>query len=260
MTSSPHPDLPAGALARPRRPSALPWSGALWSTWFLTVTAAEVLGFTAPLTAGALTADAGPAVAVPALLAAGAVEGAVLGTGQAGVLRRVLPELSGRRWVAATSAAAVLCYALGLLPATASGAWAPWPAALVFIVALLLGLLLLGAIGAVVGAPSTRSPGRALDSGDRGGVARRSRGVPLHRHPVVAARPAHDARRGHRPRRGTRHGRRRRGDHGVGTRPSARARDPICRTPWSSTGTQSTRRPPRSGTCAPAAPSVAAPP
>jgi hypothetical protein len=113
---------------------------------------------------------------------------------------------------------------------------------------------------AVVGAPSSRSPGRALDSGDGGGVARRSRGVPLHRHPVVAARPAHDARRGHRPRRGTRDGGRRRGDHGMGTRPSARARDPICRTPWSFDRHAEHAASPRSGTCAPAAASVAAPP
>ena len=124
-----------------------PRSRALWATWFLTVTVAELVGFSAPLLAGALTADAGPGVAVPALLVAGAVEGAVLGSGQAAVLRRALPELPGRRWVVATAVAAVFCYALGLLPSTSAGVWAAWPVALTFVIAVALGLLLLGAIG-----------------------------------------------------------------------------------------------------------------
>jgi hypothetical protein len=55
-----------------------------------------------------------PAVAVSAVLAAGAVAGAVLGWGQAIVLKRALPRLSRRRWIAVTSAGAAIAYVLGL--------------------------------------------------------------------------------------------------------------------------------------------------
>lgn len=81
------------------------------------------------------------------LLAAGAVEGAALGAGQATVLVRLLPDLPVRRWVVATSAAAVLCYALGLLPSTAASVWLTWPAPVVALVGAVVGLVLLGAIG-----------------------------------------------------------------------------------------------------------------
>ncbi|HEY2192302.1 MAG TPA: hypothetical protein VGH76_08375 [Actinomycetospora sp.] len=129
-----------------------PAAAPLWWTWFASVTVAEVVGFCVPLAVGALTADAGPAdagpaVAVPALLAAGAVEGAVLGAGQAVVLSRVLPRLRARDWVLATAAAAVLCYALGLLPSVAAGTWASWPPALLVVVTVALGAALFATMG-----------------------------------------------------------------------------------------------------------------
>ncbi|RSM38155.1 hypothetical protein DMA12_34340 [Amycolatopsis balhimycina DSM 5908] len=66
---------------------ALPLRGRrLARAWFVTVTPAEFLGFTVPAVAGALTVDS--AVALPVLLVASAVEGAVLGAGQALLLRR----------------------------------------------------------------------------------------------------------------------------------------------------------------------------
>lgn len=130
------------------RPARSPLRGrALLRVWFVWVTVAEVLGFVAPAVAGALTADAGPAVALPALLLTGAVEGAVLGLGQGVVLRAAVPGLPVRRWVAATTAGAVLAYVLGMLPATAYGAAASWPPAALAVVGGLLGALLLGSIG-----------------------------------------------------------------------------------------------------------------
>jgi hypothetical protein len=113
--------------------------------WFLTVTPAEFLGFIVPAVAGALTVDS--AVALPVLLVAGAVEGAVLGTGQALVLRRAVPAVNTRHWVTATAAAASFAYLAGLAPSTWAAQlssrppWLLWPAAGV------LGLALLCSIG-----------------------------------------------------------------------------------------------------------------
>jgi hypothetical protein len=96
---------------------------ALLRSWIGVVTVAEFLGFAFPATAGALTVDAPAGVAVPAILAAGAVEGAMLGAGQAWVLRTALPGLPVRRWVAATSAAAVVAYAIGFVPSLSVDVW-----------------------------------------------------------------------------------------------------------------------------------------
>ncbi|GAA0504885.1 hypothetical protein Ade02nite_70890 [Paractinoplanes deccanensis] len=90
--------------------------------WFTVVTAGEFAGFCVPVVAGALTAAAPAAVALAAILAAGAVEGTMLGLAQAIVLREVLDGFPVRRWVAATAGAAVLAYAIGMMPST-------WPAA-----------------------------------------------------------------------------------------------------------------------------------
>lgn len=119
----------------------------LWRTWLVRVTLAEVLGFGVPLTVGALTARSGSWVAVPALLAAGAVEGAALGAGQASVLSTVFRGFPVARWVAVTSTAAVVCYALGLLPSLAANVWTTWPAAAVAAVSALLAIALLGTMG-----------------------------------------------------------------------------------------------------------------
>ncbi|GAA4607359.1 hypothetical protein BJY16_006295 [Actinoplanes octamycinicus] len=119
----------------------------VWPVWMATVTAAEMAGFAVPATAGALTVDAPAAVAVPALLAAGAVEGAVLGWGQSLVLRRIRTDLPVRRWIAVTAAAAVTAYAIALLAPTFATVWTGWPPGLVIPMAVLLGLALLNTIG-----------------------------------------------------------------------------------------------------------------
>ena len=119
----------------------------LWWTWWWRVTAAEFAGFTVPACVGALTAQARPGIAVPALLGAGAVEGAVLGWGQAGVLRRAVAGVSTPRWIVATSGAAVLAYAIGLLPSTFHESIASWPMAVIVLVAAVLGVALLASIG-----------------------------------------------------------------------------------------------------------------
>jgi len=115
--------------------------------WFVNVTPAEFLGFTVPAVAGALTADASAAVVLPVLLVAGAVEGAVLGAGQARVLRRALPTVNARHWVAATAAAASFAYLAGLAPSTWATQLRDWPPLLLWPAAGALGLALLCSIG-----------------------------------------------------------------------------------------------------------------
>jgi hypothetical protein len=93
--------------------------------------------------------DAAAAVAVPAVLAAGVVEGVLLGWGQARVLTTVVPALRRRQWIAATVAGAVLAYVMGLAPSTFATVWQSWATATStpVAVAVLLGAALLGSIG-----------------------------------------------------------------------------------------------------------------
>jgi hypothetical protein len=90
--------------------------------WTVVVAAGEALGFLAPAVAGFVTASLPAATAVPLVLLAGAVEGAVLGAAQATVLGGVLPGLRRDRWIALTAAAAVTAYVLGFLTARLGGA------------------------------------------------------------------------------------------------------------------------------------------
>jgi hypothetical protein len=124
-----------------RRPAGL------WSAWVAWTTAGETIGFLVPAVVAAATARSPAAIALPLLLVAGAAEGALLGTAQAHVLRRALPGLETRRWVAVTSAAAVLAWLLGLLPSVAADAIRDWPVAIVIGLAAAGGLVLLCSIG-----------------------------------------------------------------------------------------------------------------
>jgi hypothetical protein len=119
----------------------------LWLRWVAWVTVGEAVGFTAPALVGVITAAYSPAVSVPALLAAGAVEGAVLGAAQARVLRDVVTKLSRRRWTVATSCAAVLAYLIALTPSAASGLVGGLPVAVLVLAAAVLGPVLLLSIG-----------------------------------------------------------------------------------------------------------------
>lgn len=117
-------EVPVVRIALQQAAQAPPLRGrALLRSWTAWVAAGEAIGFAVPAIAGAVTASASSYVSVPVLLAAGAVEGAVLGAAQAHVLRAAVPGLPGRRWIAVTSGAAVIAYALGLLPSTIAGQW-----------------------------------------------------------------------------------------------------------------------------------------
>ncbi|MGE5829959.1 MAG: hypothetical protein ACM30G_16590 [Micromonosporaceae bacterium] len=128
------------AATAPARPRLL-WS---WTAW---TTGGEAVGFCVPAAVATLTFDLPVPVALPCLLLAGAVEGAVLGTAQAHVLRRVLPRLPARRWVAMTSAAAVLAWVIGLLPSLLGDRMSSWPAPILVTAAAIGGAGLLLSIG-----------------------------------------------------------------------------------------------------------------
>jgi hypothetical protein len=140
--------------AAPRRASlanrfirpALPGTR-LVRSWCWTVTAAEFVGFAVAACVGAVTANAAAGISVPALLAAGAVEGGMLGWGQVTVLRRALPSVGRRQWIVATAIAAALAYAIGLVPSTLAGSVGSWPLAIVVPGAVVLGAALLASIG-----------------------------------------------------------------------------------------------------------------
>ncbi|MGO4785068.1 hypothetical protein [Cryobacterium sp. W22_MBD10_FK3] len=113
--------------------------------WLLWVTLGESVGFLAP--ALAQLAFAGAPVAAPALILAGAAEGAVLGWTQATVLRSRLPALSRRRWVGATAIGAALAWFIGLLPAEWADVWQRWPVSAQLVAGTVAATVLLSALG-----------------------------------------------------------------------------------------------------------------
>ncbi|MCU7731004.1 hypothetical protein ODJ79_45440 [Actinoplanes sp. KI2] len=123
----------------------VPADRALWWRWFGTVTLGEFAGFSVPAVVGAVTAEAPATVAVAAVVAAGAVEGAMLGWAQASVLVRVLPGLRAGRWIVATACGAVLAYVVGMSPSAA--AELGLPASVLIGLAPVLALVLLLSIG-----------------------------------------------------------------------------------------------------------------
>jgi hypothetical protein len=124
------------------------WVPGLFRAWTMSVTVGEFIGFCVPAFVGALVMGQPTAVAFAALVAAGSLEGAVLGWSQARVLRRPLPSLSARRWVVGTSAAAALAWSFGMLPSTAHVLWSRWPVPLAVLAAAGLAVVLLCSIGA----------------------------------------------------------------------------------------------------------------
>ncbi|WP_354053620.1 hypothetical protein [Dietzia sp. 2505] len=104
------------------------------------MTIAEAVGFAFPAaiggTLGLLAAPAG--VVYPAMILAGACEGALLGYGQSIGFGSVVPR---SRWILATAAGAATAWSIGMLPSSLGGTdWAsPW----VLVLAAVLGLVLL---------------------------------------------------------------------------------------------------------------------
>jgi hypothetical protein len=102
------------------RAEAHPIRAPLWRRWVLFVSLGELLAFTIPSFVGGVAwqLEAAPVTLYVALVAAGAGEGAVLGTAQWLALRHELPRVRARAWIGATSLAAAFAWSLGLLPST----------------------------------------------------------------------------------------------------------------------------------------------
>jgi len=114
--------------------------------WVVVVTIGEGLGLAVAAAVGALFFDEPGVVLLPALVAAGLAEGALLGAAQWLVLRSELPLALGR-WAGLTAVGAGAAYALGMLPSTLYEMWVDWPvvAQVVFFVG--TGSALLATIG-----------------------------------------------------------------------------------------------------------------
>jgi hypothetical protein len=118
---------------------------ALWRRWVLVTTAGELAGFCVPASVGAVASaghlDGLGSAAI--LVAAGAVEGAMLGWAQATVLRGVVAGLDTGSWVRATALGAVVAYAMGMVPSV----FFPLPVLAMVAIAAVAGTVLLGSIG-----------------------------------------------------------------------------------------------------------------
>ncbi len=114
--------------------------------WVAIVGTGEFVGFLVPAAAGVLWADA-PWGAI-AIVAAGAIEGAILGFAQWTVMRRDLTRLRPGRWIGLTALAASAAYVLGLLPGATASSWTTWPMIAQILIAIPLFSALLLSIGA----------------------------------------------------------------------------------------------------------------
>lgn len=115
--------------------------------WVVRVTVGEVLGSTAPAVVGAAFVSAPATVEVPALAAAGLVEGALLGAAQASVLRRALPVLRTGWFVVATALAAATAYAVAMVPVVLGDRVASLPVPVQVAGGAALGAVLLSTVG-----------------------------------------------------------------------------------------------------------------
>ena len=82
--------------------------------WFLATTCGEFVGFAVPAVVGTLAFDLPMPAEAAALIAAGAVEGALLGIGQGVVVRRALPLIGARRWTLATAVGGAAAWAIAM--------------------------------------------------------------------------------------------------------------------------------------------------
>jgi hypothetical protein len=122
-------------------PAYPPGTDAFLRRWVACTVAGEAAGFTVAA-AIAATQDLSHAPEVAFLLATGAVEGALLGKAQSMTMTRLrLPAGIIRLWPVATSAAAVVAWSIGLIPASLQliswSSWAAWLLAAVLVLVLL---------------------------------------------------------------------------------------------------------------------------
>jgi hypothetical protein len=120
----------------------------LLTAWVTACAVGELVGFLVPAAVGATLASSDSGWAVPALVLAGAGEGAVLGLSTAVVLGRAVSDFRPRAWVLATAIGAAFAWLLGLAPSAGASTWQSWPPFLVAAAGVALGLLLVCSVGA----------------------------------------------------------------------------------------------------------------
>ncbi len=114
-------------------------------SWIRACVVGELIGFVPPATTGALLVwlEAPEALLVAGLVAAGCVEGAILGAFQADVLRNVFPAVT--RWTSTTAFAAAIAWLAGM--GGSSIVQAVGPASLLIVApAWIVGLLAMGVL------------------------------------------------------------------------------------------------------------------
>lgn len=142
--------------------------GVLWLNWVGANAVGELVGLGA---VAAIAMLAGPALLgdeetlggrllfALVMIAAGAVEGLVVGVAQWRVLRRPFPALPRQAWLRATIAGAVIAWVLGMLPSILLSGSAPdgtVPPTLDRTTVYLLAAAMGAALGAVLGFPQSR--------------------------------------------------------------------------------------------------------
>lgn len=112
--------------------------------WLLWAGGGEAAGFAVPAVVGAGVGAVRPGLLLPALVLAGAGEGAVLGWAQSRVLRGV--GVDARRWTALTAAAAAVAWLLGM-GFFGSDTVRTWPPPVLVVGSVLVGAAVLLSIG-----------------------------------------------------------------------------------------------------------------
>lgn len=129
-----------------------------WVRWTVT---GEMAGFVAPAVLGVVSAEWAPRAALPTMVAAGAVEGLLLGAAQAHALAPCVPRLRTVRFALLTAAAAALAYMLGMLPSAMGARLTEAPRVPVVLVGTVAALVLLASIGTAQWLELRRHVGRA---------------------------------------------------------------------------------------------------
>jgi hypothetical protein len=121
-----------------------PGTDVFFRRWVACTVAGEAVGFTVAA-ALATTQDLSHMPEFAILLGAGAIEGALLGKGQAMAMSRLqLPAAVLRLWPVATSVAAVVAWSIGLIPGSIHKI--SWSSSVAWLLAAVLVLLLLASI------------------------------------------------------------------------------------------------------------------
>ena len=120
----------------------------LWRRWTVATAAGETVGFLVPAVAAVLLpSGVGDGLRTVVFVAAGSLEGAILGWAQSRVLRVTLPGLHAGAWITRTALAAAVAWIIGLSPSLFQDRLSRLSPVVTWSVAAAGAVLLLGSIG-----------------------------------------------------------------------------------------------------------------